>query len=346
MTTDAAAAEPLDVERTGRWMSKTYDVGMVDQDESQNSQAAIVALVGSDKRVLDVGCAAGYIARALVAHGCVVVGVDNDEAALDQARDTLERAVVADLETADLVAELDGDRFEVIVLGDVLEHLTNPERLLRQATRLLVPGGSLVTSVPNVAHGDVRLALYAGQWDYRPAGLLDDTHIRFFTERTYRALLRRCGLAVLEVRRMRLPLFATELGLRVQDFPAEVVADLRRAPDHDLYQFVMRSVPDDEQGRLATLAAREWELTQQVGDLEQRVAVLSTQLAAEQEQLQGQAAELVHLRALSGEIAPLQGALAHERRRGAELDQLLQTRTIRWSKAARGVYGRARRLLR
>lgn len=341
-------------------MSKTYDVAMIDQDEFENSQAALVALVGSDKRVLDVGCAAGYIARALVGQGCVVVGVDNDEAAIEKAQDTLERTVVADLETADLVAELAGDRFEVIVLGDVLEHLTDPERLLRQATKLLAPGGYLVTSVPNVAHGDVRLALYAGQWDYRPVGLLDDTHIRFFTESTFRALLRRCGFAVLEARRLRLPLFATELGLREQDFPAAVVADLRQTPDHDLYQFVMRAVPDDEQGRLQALAAREWAATQQSQDLERQVTELGARLVVEQERGREQAAELVqlqaqtvqlraeadHLRATTGEIAPLQGALAYERTRGSELDRLLETRTLRWSKTARGAYGRVRRVLR
>src|SRR5690348_5788497 len=163
----------------------------LDSNNQNTSHAQILALVGSNKRVLDVGCATGYLARELVARDCTVSGVEYDAGAAAQARDTLERVFVADLETADLVAEFGREQFDVVVFGDVLEHLRDPLTVLQRARPLLARGGFVVISVPNVAHGPVRLALLKGRWEYRSLGLLDDTHLRFFTRASLKQIDRK-----------------------------------------------------------------------------------------------------------------------------------------------------------
>ena len=79
--------------------------------------------------------------------------------------------------------------YDVVLAGDVLEHLVRPHDVLCRAVRLLRPGGHVVISLPHVGHVDVRLALLQGEWKYRPWGLLDATHVRFFTLPTIKEML-------------------------------------------------------------------------------------------------------------------------------------------------------------
>ena len=143
----------------------TYDADF-DALSDNNSHSLMVRLVGPDKRVLDVGCATGYLGEALIARGCRVSGVEIDPESASRAAKLLDEVVVADLAQVDLVAHFGAASFDVVVLGDILEHLTDPDRLLRHVTRLLAPGGSVVISTPNVTHGSLRLALLQGRWRY------------------------------------------------------------------------------------------------------------------------------------------------------------------------------------
>src|SRR5262245_22361070 len=88
----------------------------------------LLALVGDGMRVLDVGCSSGYLARPLVARGCVVVGVERDPDAASAARDVCEQVLVGDVETIDLPFE--PRSFDVVLCGDLIEHLRDPERFL------------------------------------------------------------------------------------------------------------------------------------------------------------------------------------------------------------------------
>jgi SAM-dependent methyltransferase len=111
--------------------------------------------------------------------------------------------VVADLESA---RPLLHGPFDAIVYGDVLEHLSDPRAVLQALDQTLTPGGTVIVSVPNVAHLWVRLSLLAGRFDYADRGILDRTHLRFFTRRTLLELLRDAGLAVIEVAVTPVPL--------------------------------------------------------------------------------------------------------------------------------------------
>jgi len=219
-----------------------YDAN-IDPTNANTSHVQVLDLVGTGKRVLDVGCSTGYLAQALAERDNTVTGVEVDPVAAEAARPHLAGLLVADLESIDLVAELGQGNFDVIVFADVLEHLTNPLRVLRQAPALLAEGGSVVVSIPNIAHGAVRLALLQGRFEYRDLGLLDDTHVRFFTRSSVNDLHEQAGLTPVDYRRTVADPFATEIPLDPRDFPGEVVDRLRDDPDGTTYQFVIRSVP-------------------------------------------------------------------------------------------------------
>jgi 2-polyprenyl-3-methyl-5-hydroxy-6-metoxy-1,4-benzoquinol methylase len=148
--------------------------------------------------VLDVGCSTGYLGAALTAQGCRVWGVERDPAAAAEARALYEDVLVVDLDECDELPWPEHS-FDVVLCADVVEHLRDPGRALRLVRRYLALEGLLLLSVPNVAHVSVRLPLLVGRFDYRPSGILDETHLRLFTFKTARALVESSGFAVQRV---------------------------------------------------------------------------------------------------------------------------------------------------
>jgi 2-polyprenyl-3-methyl-5-hydroxy-6-metoxy-1,4-benzoquinol methylase len=154
-------------------------------------------------RVLDIGCATGYLAAELSRRGCTVDGIELDPAAAEQARTHCREVTVGDLEAPATQAEvqrmLAGTRVggpDFIICADVLEHLHDPWTVLAWLRTLLAPGGRAVVSVPNIAHWTARRALLCGRFDYTDHGLLDRTHLRFFTRASAAELARHAGFAV------------------------------------------------------------------------------------------------------------------------------------------------------
>lgn len=135
-------------------------------------------------RVLECGCATGFLSRLIVENsGPDLVGVERDPAAAEEAARHCRRVVVADL--ADPAwAALVGERFDLVIFGDVLEHLPDPAATLRAARAALAPDGRILVSLPNVAHWTIRAKLLLGRFDYRPTGIMDVTHLRFYTRRS------------------------------------------------------------------------------------------------------------------------------------------------------------------
>jgi len=230
-----------------------YDTTL-DPHASNTSHWQVIDLVPGGSDVLDVGCSTGYLAEALTEHGCRVSGIEYDAEAAEKARPHLEHLVVGDLVTMDLGAELGDRTFDVIVCADILEHLPDPVDVLRRLLVHLRPGGSVVVSVPNVAHGSLRLALLQGRWQYTPTGLLDSTHIRFFTRRSLVQTLRDAGLVGVDVRRTTCDPLGAEVVVDAEALPAGVLDWVRAQPDADTYQFVLRAVRDDADGAAARAA--------------------------------------------------------------------------------------------
>lgn len=213
---------------------------VVDASEANLSHSLILEQVGTDKTVLDVGCATGYLAEALGQRGCRVSGIEFDAAAAEVARPFLETLVVADLNEVALADAFPEVVFDVVVFGDVLEHLLDPLAALRSAAAILAPGGSIVISIPNIAHGSVRLALLGGEWNYTDRGLLDETHIRFFTYETLGALVDEAGFSIVDARATVADALATEVAVPSSRLPVEVIDWVRTRPYADAYQFVVR----------------------------------------------------------------------------------------------------------
>lgn len=314
-----------------------YDVEVDLAAAPDTSHAKMVELVGSNKRVLDVGCSTGYLARVLNGLGNTVAGVEYDAAAAKEAEPDLEKLVVGDLEALDLVAEFGEGSFDVVVFGDVLEHLRDPLPVLRRARPLLAPGGSVIISVPNVAHGDVRMALLKGRFRYTKLGLLDETHTRFFTRENLDPFLRDAGFVPVDVQRTYAPLFGTEVGVRADEVDPAVVAQLRADPEAETYQFVLRAVRDDAVHADLGLTARAEQLDLRVRELarelEQTRAAARDELAAARDE----AAE----RVARAEREAAEARSAADRAR-AELAELYETRLLRMSKLPRSVYAAMR----
>jgi 2-polyprenyl-3-methyl-5-hydroxy-6-metoxy-1,4-benzoquinol methylase len=158
---------------------------------------------GRGQRLLDVGAAQGDLARLLTQRGYDVTAIEGDPGLAGTARGKCREVVVADLDRP--LPDLHGP-FDVVVCADILEHLKNPLGVLLQVSRLLSPDGNIIVSVPNIAHLWIRLQMCCGRFEYTERGILDGTHLRFFTLASFRRLLREAGLEILELTATPVPL--------------------------------------------------------------------------------------------------------------------------------------------
>jgi O-antigen biosynthesis protein len=277
-------------------MASKYETKL-NLDDRSSSHALIIELLGLDKRVLDVGCATGNLAEVLAGRGCRVTGIEIDPEAARQAEKHCERVIVGDVESLDLGAELDEADFDVIVFGDVLEHLKDPLQTLRRFKPFLQTEGYVIASIPNIAHGSVRLALMQGRFRYRSLGLLDDTHLRFFTRETVEQLFKDAGFLIADLRRTTRGVFDTEIEIDREQLPPEVLRLVEEDPEASTYQFVLSAYRFGEAGMLAQdvrllselLARRDrmiYELNRKLRNFEELKRLLDdrTEQLAEKEQ--------------------------------------------------------------
>jgi 2-polyprenyl-3-methyl-5-hydroxy-6-metoxy-1,4-benzoquinol methylase len=195
-------------------------------------------------RILDVGTAEGYLGAILRARGHSVVGVEEDAAAAERARSRYDAFHLANIEEFDFTYK---QEFDCILFADVLEHLKDPTLVLRRSLPALKKSGELIVSLPNIANIIIRLSLLAGKFDYCERGILDRTHLRFFTLASAKAMMDEASCRILEVAPTPLPV---QLVLPVTE--KKVFAPLHEA--HYLlariwrtlfaYQFVIRAAPD------------------------------------------------------------------------------------------------------
>lgn len=212
--------------------------------DPNTSLALIARLVGSEKRVLDVGCASGYQAHLLAENGCITTGIEVNENAAQIAREVCDRVHVADIERFKVSEIVAGESYDVVVFGDVLEHLINPLAVLEDVRTVLRANGVVVASIPNIAHGAIRLALLRGDFDYQPLGILDDTHIRFFTFKTLNELFTKAGFEIEEIERTTVDIFSgSDLlpTLTSSEFSPDVVRKIEADPESRTLQFVFRA---------------------------------------------------------------------------------------------------------
>jgi GT2 family glycosyltransferase/2-polyprenyl-3-methyl-5-hydroxy-6-metoxy-1,4-benzoquinol methylase len=219
-----------------------YD-SSVDLSHKNSSHTQLILLTGRDKKVLEAGPATGYMTEALRARGCRVTGIELDAEAASVAAQYCERMVVGNIEEIDFDETFGDEKFDVAMFGDVLEHLLDPEAVLVKVASLLSPNGYVVASIPNVAHASILLNLMAGEFRYTELGLLDKTHLRFFTRSSTEAMFRQTGYRIGLWRRIVLDPFQTELALSQEDYPPHILDAIKQGPESFTYQHIVKAFP-------------------------------------------------------------------------------------------------------
>jgi O-antigen biosynthesis protein len=161
-------------------------------EQARPEVAALVPAIC--RRVLEVGCASGELGRLLRSRGHHVTGIELVPEMAERARHWLDRVETADVETDGF--PFPPASFDAIVFADVLEHLVDPWRVLREAVAVLAEGGVIVASIPNLQNIDVLRRLLRGRWEYRERGITDFGHLRFFTLHTIRGLVAQAALTL------------------------------------------------------------------------------------------------------------------------------------------------------
>jgi methionine biosynthesis protein MetW len=171
-------------------------------------------LIPEGSKVLELGCSSGYFAEQISRKGCLVIGVDNDLPAIERCRLKGVQAYALDLasDAAEAVFAKHAP-FDCIIAMDILEHLAAPESLLLRLHRHMHPRSQLIVTGPNVAYWHVRWQLLRGRWAYSEAGVMDETHLRWFTRASWRAMFRDADF-VIEIDRVAEALLPKEFQLR------------------------------------------------------------------------------------------------------------------------------------
>lgn len=211
---------------------------------SSHSQIVELAGRGTGKTALDFGCHDGELAALLTSAGWTIDGLDCDEKALHEASKICRSVATVDVELAD---PKDFDTYDLLIFADILEHTASPVTILRRWVDSLDSQGSVIVSIPNIAHAYVRLNLLAGRFNYQDRGILDRTHLRFFTLKTYKALLEQAGLEIQDLRvtptpiELLVPNFTrTRLWPSVDSLNAALAKGAKRVLG---YQFVALATP-------------------------------------------------------------------------------------------------------
>ena len=179
---------------TTEWVPKPDEYAFKEDDGSSHATILTMLEGRPPSRILDLGCSTGLLAEKMRNQGHYVVGVDSTAAGDVKTR--TDEFYEADLDRG-LPDEV-GTGFDVVVAGDVIEHLVRPGDALLQIRQVLRPGGQVLLSVPNFSHWYPRIRVAFGLFGYDRRGILDETHLRFFTRSTLRRLVRGCGFDVLE----------------------------------------------------------------------------------------------------------------------------------------------------
>ena len=228
---------------THRWVPTDDEY---DLKEGEGTSHTVIAGMLADRppaRVLDLGCSGGKLSGLIRAMGHHVTGVDSVE--ITGVRDRVDEFHLGDLEAG--IPSTAGGGFDVVVAADVIEHVRDPQRLLQQMAEVLAPTGEIIISTPNFGHWYARGRVLTGTFDYDRRGILDQTHLRFFSRASLRRTFGASGLDVAELRYTGLPLDVLthddtwrSRGARRADRGL-----VRLRPTLFAYQFVARLHPHD-----------------------------------------------------------------------------------------------------
>lgn len=168
-------------------------------DDPNHVWNKLANLIPSESKVLDIGCSSGNFGEFLIRQkSCRVDGVEPDKKDANIAKKKLGKVWNFIIDDPTNIAQIK-DKYDILIFADVLEHLVHPDETLKLVNQLLVPGGRVVFSVPNMAHISVRLALLSGDFKYTETGLLDKTHLHFYDDDTVETLFTDSGMVLADL---------------------------------------------------------------------------------------------------------------------------------------------------
>lgn len=208
----------------------------------EESLSKIVKKIPNNSVVLDIGCGSGTLGSYLVSEKkCIVDGVDYDAEAIEKCSDKYRKTAVRNLESDSLKGYFEAESYDVIVVADVIEHLVKPDNLLSELKKLVKKDGTIIFSVPNVTHLALGFELLLGKFKYQNNGLLDNTHLRFYSKESLIDKLETFGLNVSELDSVQKQMNETEFPNYFSNFfPAHWVKKLILHRDDSLtYQWIV-----------------------------------------------------------------------------------------------------------
>jgi O-antigen biosynthesis protein len=219
-----------------------YDVPL--DLESNNSNSVIIGRIKPGSRVLEFGPSYGRMTRHLHQQmACEVTIVELDEAAGKQAATFAKRAYIGPtdghIEGYTWLQREDLTQYDYFIFADVLEHLIYPWQVLKQIQARMRPTARVIVSVPNLGYHGLLFDLVQQKFDYRATGLLDHTHLRFFTHQNLGRMVDQIGLKIVDAEHICVPLESSEFKDAGQTLPPAVRDYIKAQLGADIYQFVV-----------------------------------------------------------------------------------------------------------
>lgn len=208
--------------------------------------SCIAELVQDGNKILDIGAGSGVLGRVLARKGLnlVVDGVEPNAFAANLARRYYRNTYVGLVQ--EFYDQISAVQYDFIILADVIEHMPNPQEVLSDLLKHLSPKTKLIISVPNVAFGSVRLALMNGNFDYVDSGLLERTHLRFFTKTSLNHFFSIVGLKVERAFSLERSFYRTEFNRHHLSASIFTILKLAVSDDARAYQYLyLLSIPDN-----------------------------------------------------------------------------------------------------
>ncbi len=217
----------------------------LDLDDS-SSVSKLLRWIKPGSRVLELGPATGYMTRFLAEDlKCEMYCIEIDKDAAKTTEPLCKQMIVGSVEESCILEQLDVDDFDYIIFADVLEHLIDPWKTLRQIRPLLKKDGQCLISIPNVSHAGLISEIMRGGFDYRGEGILDVTHLRFFTRKSLKSLMRDTGFAIQSWDRTVINPTQSEFKKAYVQNPSSIQNYLKGNRDWDTYQFLLCATPFD-----------------------------------------------------------------------------------------------------
>lgn len=218
-------------------LNHTYNRSL--QKDAQTSLSVVASYVPDHATVLDIGTGTGALGEYLSTHkSCVIDGITHSKQEADVARKFYRRIELLDLENSNWTKNFSNKLYNCIVCADVLEHLKHPALVIRQCSKLLSDTGILLISIPNFSYAYLIAELIKGEFEYGTEGILDRTHLRFFTRRSFERLITSENWFISSYEPIYQPWFETEFRIRFDDLPPNVGEYLLAQPDAGVYQWV------------------------------------------------------------------------------------------------------------